>query len=573
MKYLGIVNGALLTIEAIVILLTYITMVNDLQMRTYITINRSTEFRVLHIPFPFYKEMLILSVILMLTLAIMFEKKGSKVIFLLMYVIGICTIILTYVYEVRLIIPLLSILLLVVVLLSEKCRLKNNLKRISNILLIILTIICTYSAIRYLTFFLIPNEPFSEPSWTPVEFYHMLVHSLHPMMIGIYTLLPLIPLVKYVIIKSKLEKYVKRVKTKEIFSKEVSYLILWLSVLLTVIQNMLPYLPTVNPRMVPIGVDIIYYEMWTAKVIEKGIMEIFRQDYGRRPLYLLILYAMYYLLKIPIKNLAELMPTILLPTLVLSVFYMTYKISKSYSCAAMASLLTSTGIQTTVGIYASFQANIAALSLIYTSIGLIASISSRKTILVLFFMYLITELLHPSVVYVLIVLFMYGVLIRKTLTKIVSATCGTLLADLIKLMLSREVVGTTVGLSQETFIYLIDNLSENLSNYWETSYRLVSLYYGGAMTWPCILLISLSCLHYAEEIDKFITPWLIPLFAIYASSWSLYSRLLFNVPLQVILAHTIVQIAKDNKLRLLFFFSISLSYASLCTFNLIWAPL
>ena len=555
--------------QALVLFLAYVGIINDLNLRTNITINRVTRYSALRIPLPFYREML---VVLAIVLLISYIRRRRMAAALATHAVAI---LLSYVCGIRLAIPALSVTLLAVTLVSEKERVRERISEILEALATVLMVICSYSAARYIVFFLAPNKPFTEPSWAVAEVHHMLVHSLQLIMMVTYTAIPVIPIIKWVM-RRRFRRYVKEVELKEIFSRRTAYAVLWLSALIAVLQNTLPYLPTVNPRMVPIGVDIRYYEAWVREALENGVMEVFHQSEGDRPLYLLILYAVQRTLNLPLRQTVELMPTILLPLLVASTFYMTLRVTRSYSCAALASLFTATGVQTTVGLYASFQANIAALSLMYFSMGLMHSnIGLKKLVPALLSIYLAAELLHPSVIHVLVVLLLDALVNGKVRDKrcivmVASAISGTLIADVVKYIGSCQTEGTAVSLCQRTFTALIYQSVNNLRCYWTTSYRLVSLYYGGFMTWPLLLLVVLSCFYNNDSVDSFTAPWAIGLLAIYISDWGLYSRLLFNTPLTMLLASIILAVSEDNKLWLMLAISASLGYASLCTFNLIY---
>ena len=560
-------------VVALVLFFSFVNIVNSLNLRLNITMLRVTYIKYLVIEIPFFRELLIAFSFALLLL--FFNKKSYDFLFSFILFLVLCT---DYVYKAYIFMPLMSIMLVLwwfisslkFIGLSKIIEILNNVVKVLSVIFISINV---YSSIRYLLFFGLVDKAFKGFSWYIARIHLELLCAIQYLVVLIFTILPLIPILKE-FMSIKKYKNVKQLSLSECLSDRAIYIILAIAFLMPILENTLPFLPNVNPGHLGLGVDIIYYKKWLSNVLSKGVWQIFIQADGTRPLYLLLLYALYKTLHIPMNILLQMMPSLLLLLMVFSNFFMVYKITNNKSCASIASLLLATSPQATIGIYSSFQANMLAIALLYFAYGLILSKFSYIKLIVASIIFFASELTHPSTIHFYIALLLMMLLkrnvhIKKRIFIIILPLIGILAADLLKYTLSGGLVkGTSTGVSNSLLHSFLTFSTYVVTHYWRVAYNVVALYYGGFFTYPLFLLLPLLLL-YKSEYDYFINAWFVTLFPIYASMWAIYSRLMYNVPFQLPLALLIMHFHKRKYLFYLFI-TTSISYAMLCTINLVY---
>ena len=102
-------------------------------------------------------------------------------------------------------------------------------------------------------------------------------------------------------------------------------------------------------------------------------------------------------------------------------------------------------------------------------------------------------------------------------------------------------------------------------NYPKTLHEVVCLYYGGFFLWP-FLLASAASVAFRDLRKELAAPWLLTLLPTYTLWWASMSRLMYDVPLQLLAAVALTHLVRSKKL-LAALLAIGISYAALCTFN------
>lgn len=121
----------------------------------------------------------------------------------------------------------------------------------------------------------------------------------------------------------------------------------------------------------------------------------FNSSQGSRPLYLLSTYLIAKTFNIDPLIFNEIhVPIILYLMLIFSIYYLSYKLTKKHDFSALASFLTITGYQTSIGIYSAYYANLMALSLVYLMFGLLVE-DELKYILLASLISFACNFIHP----------------------------------------------------------------------------------------------------------------------------------------------------------------------------------
>jgi len=141
-------------------------------------------------------------------------------------------------------------------------------------------------------------------------------------------------------------------------------------VLLSVFAALYPFLPSVNPRGLNVGVDIPHY-VASAEVVDGDVARAFSEMGGSRPLIFLVIFGFQRLTGLSVEASVEYLPVLLVPLLVLSAFFLARVVSGDDHVAVWSAFFTVAGVQVTGGIYSYFLTNMLALSLVFLSSGLL----------------------------------------------------------------------------------------------------------------------------------------------------------------------------------------------------------
>ena len=141
-----------------------------------------------------------------------------------------------------------------------------------------------------------------------------------------------------------------------------------------------PYLPSVNPTGKYVGTDIYYYSQWLGEMAANPshVVEFAIRHPSSRPLFLLLLYYLKLLLKMPTIPFLEWIAVPIFCLLPFSV-YCFGTVANGRAFAGLAALLSSVSINVVAGIYTAYYSNILALSLLYLALAvLVLSLKKRS---------------------------------------------------------------------------------------------------------------------------------------------------------------------------------------------------
>ena len=334
-----------------------------------------------------------------------------------------------------------------------------------------------------------------------------------------------------------------RLPSHEILDRKFSKILFIASIILVFITTLYPYSSKINPGQRPVGVDINrFYNDWLKDALKNDPVKMaFNASRGSRPLYLLSTYLIAKIFNIDPLIFNEIyVPIILYLMLILSIYYLSYRMTGRHDFAALASFLTITGYQTTIGIYSAYYANLMALSLIYLMFGLLFN-DGLKYIVGACIISFTCNFIHPwTLEQGLLALFSISIidflhmrkinkkLLGKTFPPIVSA----FLAEQVKIYMNN--VGMIVASTEArtSFIFL---------RFWSSFKEInffVKILYGGYMGTPLLLLFIpaiILVIFLDEKVYRFIFAWTFTLLPILFYDNIIQSRLYFNYPVGLLI--------------------------------------
>ncbi len=346
-------------------------------------------------------------------------------------------------------------------------------------------------------------------------------------------------------------------------NKKYTTILLTSAIILSTAATFYPYLSSINPKGLDIGVDIRHYVEW-AKIVEHDISQAFNVSGGSRPLIHILILSFKRITGLSTQNAVRYLPAILNPMLVLSVYLLTHEIYRNPAKAAWASFFTACGYQITVNMYSYFLANILGLALIFLSLTFLfrttrkesknslvaASITGSLLVFThpwTFDQYYATIIVTTAVSYIF-----YRKAGKETISLKPMVTYIAILglSELIKSQLFRGVGGIAAGSDA------INRLA-SFGEFWFTSIYNFRLLYGGFMS--SILLLSLATIGlYIIEGNKNIPERFFTILTVLTSlvfligDETIKSRLLFNLPIGLFTAIGFLHLnqkLQDRKLR------------------------
>lgn len=356
--------------------------------------------------------------------------------------------------------------------------------------------------------------------------------SLSLFVVGIYWL------ITYLVgFRPKYTRWVYELCRESRVSSEVganSRLILVFATLFPTILVLLLHTPTFNPKLAPISVDTFYY----ARVLTRAhnLKSVILSFQLTRPLYMLVIYPAYLLVRNPIVLMDIIHPSIVLGLMVLA----TYRLARKYcpEVATLAALLTAIGPNILTFIAGGFQANSLALA-----IALLAL--SVDNVIIRYTLFFTVALIHPwTFVMYLAVDFLWRLrsnrkhMIRRLLPPVITGSvCLALLA----------IASYLVGVKGPTNYLLMLLVRGAL----KTHFIMSSLLGIEVMTWGSLLNPPL----YALVIPTYVTTpahlalaTASPIAII--SNKTIVERLVLNVPLGLIASQSLSRLSRPLRIAL-----------------------
>lgn len=341
---------------------------------------------------------------------------------------------------------------------------------------------------------------------------------------------------------------------KKGFRRGDSFMLI-LVVCLAVVSAIYPYLPSVNPEGVGVGVDISYYRIWIEEY-EGNLANIFQVARGSRPFFILVLHGFQRTLNLETVQAITFFPIILIPLLILSIYFLSYTLFKNSHLSILSSFFTLCGYHVTTGMYSYFLANILGLSFIFLSLGFTIKAIDEKSHLYLILAIIFGGLCpftHPwtfdqyFISGLFAIIFLYIKSEYKLRIPRHYLIFGCIIATVIILQNVYYEGLTGVGAISDTLGKI--DLS---SNYWYDSIFTFRLLYGGTMS--CWLLIfyaifGVYLFRYQSSSDVYFLVFICLTSLIFLPSNDLIkSRLLYNIPIGMFSAMGFLWILNKRKL-------------------------
>jgi len=554
--------------HALLLFTSYIALINDLRAKVIIVMGGIKRIRELYIAFPFLHETILVFLILLALACLTKDLKKGIAIMLIALVALLARILL-----IPFIIPVTALITVVMTSLDKKLagRLGEHVKKIAEAETTIIATICAYSVLRYFVYLIVGGSPFRDPSWTIVELHAKLITSLQPLSMLIYCAMPIIGIFSLVKKKSSLFAFMVNEEANEWLSRKHALIILLASTALVIIQCLTVFSPVINPRGLAIGVDTLYYRFFLEELIRKGPKEALVLS-PARSLYLLLTYVIWYFTRLSPKTIIELMPSILFPLVIVSSYFMVLKLTKSHTIAALSSLMHATSPQVTTYLYASFQANILGLIIMYSVLAAYY-MRNKYALLWAVFASLLLQFIHPWTAFHMLIFLVLFILFTKRYKKrydilmITMVLIGIVAGDQLKVIITGNLQEATTDLAERCARKTIFETLKNILTYPEVLYRTVASYCKGFLNYPLLILILISQLTADPQLTSFGASWILPLAMIYISPMSYTPRLILNMPAHALIGALLSKLRK-NKMLIAVIVIVSLSYSLMCIVNL-----
>jgi hypothetical protein len=150
-------------------------------------------------------------------------------------------------------------------------------------------------------------------------------------------------------------------------TKRNTVFIVGFAVFLSVLVAFYPFASGLNVNMAPVGVDVNQYQEWLTEVANQNILEAtstFFVEQSDRPLSLLFLYTIKTVTGLPASTVVQYCPLILVPALVLGVYFFVHK-TKTSNTSLTAALLAVSSFHIVIGIYGFYLSNMMAIIELY----------------------------------------------------------------------------------------------------------------------------------------------------------------------------------------------------------------
>ncbi len=163
-------------------------------------------------------------------------------------------------------------------------------------------------------------------------------------------------------------------------------------VMLSFIISILPYIPTLNPKLIPVNTDWIYYYNWLTTMSKGKLFDVLI-GYSDRSLYLLILFTIWFTTGINPKLLCIFHNIVLLPLYSLSLYYLAKEYFGEYT-GLIALYLAPFTPHFISFVYGGFQANLLALSLVFITLSLLSILNDLKRIIIASIIFILILFIH-----------------------------------------------------------------------------------------------------------------------------------------------------------------------------------
>lgn len=319
-------------------------------------------------------------------------------------------------------------------------------------------------------------------------------------------------------------------------------------IVLAAIIPLIPYIPTLNPKQIPVNADWLQYYSCLIEVDDLGISAAFNVMNGSRPLYVLMLYCVCKITGLSFDFVSIYHNVVLLPLYALSLWFLAKSLfnSRVASYVMLVTPLTPTYMGFILG---GFQANLFSLILMNIGLGLFfrakGNIKSLPAVLTLFIM---ADQCHPwawlQYVASLLILSIISIIKFKNYRNL-----HMLLALLAIYKLFYEIIR---GFPTLNFVYISSTYNPRLYSKWgfidlSDIYFITAIYLWGVLNQPLYPMLTLLSLGEYRELfplamlsaTAIALPFISPVFFI---------RLILNIPLPILFAHKLMLLKNNEKM-------------------------
>ncbi|MGH9927040.1 MAG: hypothetical protein ACRD5B_16855, partial [Nitrososphaeraceae archaeon] len=275
-----------------------------------------------------------------------------------------------------------------------------------------------------------------------------------------------------------------------------------------VLSVVIALIPHLNQQQYAVGEDTTVYSDWMQDLKQsKDLGNLLRLtfvdiQFGDRPLSLMILFALLNMLNSNVLFVFEmLLPALLSPLLVLSIYFLTKEITRNTLAALFSAFITAVSFQTMIGVYAGFYANWIALVFGYFSLLFVLRflnthsnkylIAFSITLIALLFSHVYTWTIFTTFMIILLIVLKWKRLYKFEQIKLLFIIIAVVVAiDLSK----SSLIGSASAIQRdlavaESFDFFVLQLSER----WSVLVRTVEVFLGGIFGNILILSLALYC--------------------------------------------------------------------------------
>jgi|GEM_PF-4174574 hypothetical protein len=357
------------------------------------------------------------------------------------------------------------------------------------------------------------------------------------------------------IIKLVLKREISTSKSLIWGNDQTGSLLLGLSIVVVVFSSVYPYFSSINPDFRMVGVDAPRY-IQSLNTVSEDVSKIFVSAWGSRPLLLFLLYFVKQVTGWSSPFVVKVFPMFIFPVLIFSVFHLSKVLGLDSASAGLASFLTATGMNLTVGLYSHFLANILALALANGMIISFIKAYKEDNTRYLFSSILFSILLNLSHPYTFIqytgILFLavlyYRFIGKNQNNRVVDYVFfGTLI--LVEVLKTWLVVGLSGGNISDTAVGKVIWFSR----FWWNTFFSNQILYGGYLSNISVILLAIVGLYFIgfDSFEKIFLNFLVitPSMLYLIGNETIKGRLLYNTPLGVFAAFGVSFLSSKYKIQ------------------------
>lgn len=330
--------------------------------------------------------------------------------------------------------------------------------------------------------------------------------------------------------------------------------LLFLFMSLSVIMVIIPHQSIVNPDNQDVGVDTdIYVEEINDLNNSTDANEFFNKTFvtiqhGDRPFTLLLFLAISKVVtSVNLSGLFDLVPVILGPLLVLSVYFLTRQLTSNDVASLLSAFMTAVSFHNLVGIYAGSYANWMALIVGYFSVLFVlrslhnANKINLSLFIILIFTVLFTHVYTWSILTLILTIFLLVMVKmsyykKRTVIQLLLILSSTILVDLVRTIMTGSISGIGYNISPP-FGAIVQLGPELYSTRWSSLVDTTLSYFGSLFGNSIIYTLCLYWL-IRSKLNQVLTILLVTFLSIgiiplFFGNWVVQARVFYDIPFQI----------------------------------------